>query len=149
MNPRVSPPVALADFCRIPAGFRRPRTFFFMIIFPFHPSWTEVSALLGRAIGRVSTQLGDRNGWPSRTDYLDQTGSITSVQAVYVPADDLTIRHSHNRPPRRYRCPLATLSRTGHLSAVGPLNQPVILDPRVVGDDHYAVARSVKSIATL
>ena len=61
-------------------------------IFRFVQAGSEVSALLGRMPSAVGYQptLSNRNGWITRTNYFDKRWSITSIQAVYVPADDLT-----------------------------------------------------------
>jgi len=120
-------------------------------IFRFVQAGSEVSALLGRmpsAVGyqpNLATELGELEERITST----KKGSITSVQAVYVPADDFT----DPAPATTFSHLDATtnLSRAltdmGIYPAVDPLSSfSRILDPRVVGDDHYRVARRVKEI---
>jgi F-type H+/Na+-transporting ATPase subunit beta len=120
-------------------------------IFRFVQAGSEVSALLGRmpsAVGyqpNLNTEIGELEERITST----KTGSITSVQAVYVPADDYT----DPAPAATFTHLDATtnLSRQiverGIYPAVDPLaSASRILDPRVVGQEHYAVARGVKSI---
>ena len=120
-------------------------------IFRFVQAGSEVSALLGRmpsAVGyqpNLATELGELQERITST----KKGSITSVQAIYVPADDLT----DPAPATTFSHLDATLvlsrqvAELGLYPAVDPLaSYSRILDPRVVGDDHYNVARSVKSI---
>ncbi len=120
-------------------------------IFRFTQAGSEVSALLGRmpsAVGyqpNLSTELGELQERITST----KKGSITSVQAIYVPADDLTdpapaTTFSHLDANLVLSRQVAEL---GLYPAVDPLaSYSRILDPRVVGEDHYNVARSVKSI---
>jgi F-type H+-transporting ATPase subunit beta len=120
-------------------------------IFRFTQAGSEVSALLGRmpsAVGyqpNLSTEMGELQERITST----KKGSITSVQAIYVPADDLT----DPAPATTFSHLDATtvLSRQlveiGIYPAVDPLTSTSrILDPRIVGPEHYSVARSVKAI---
>ena len=120
-------------------------------IFRFVQAGSEVSALLGRmpsAVGyqpNLNTEIGELEERITST----KSGSITSVQAVYVPADDYT----DPAPAATFSHLDATtnLSRQiverGIYPAVDPLASfSRILDPRVVGEEHYNVARSVKSV---
>jgi F-type H+-transporting ATPase subunit beta len=120
-------------------------------IFRFVQAGSEVSALLGRmpsAVGyqpNLNTEIGELEERITST----KTGSITSVQAVYVPADDYT----DPAPAATFTHLDATtnLSRQiverGIYPAVDPLASfSRILDPRIVGAEHYAVARGVKSV---
>ena len=120
-------------------------------IFRFVQAGSEVSALLGRmpsAVGyqpNLATELGELQERITST----KKGSVTSVQAIYVPADDLT----DPAPATTFSHLDATLvlsrqvAELGLYPAVDPLaSYSRILDPRVVGEDHYNVARSVKSI---
>lgn len=125
--------------------------FFIDNIFRFTQAGSEVSALLGRipsAVGyqpTLGTEMGNLQERITSTD----KGSVTSVQAVYVPADDLTdpapaTTFSHldstvvlNR----------SLSEIGIYPAVDPLDSSsTILDPNIVGKDHYEVAREVQRV---
>ena len=120
-------------------------------IFRFTQAGSEVSALLGRmpsAVGyqpNLSTEMGELEERITST----KKGSITSVQAIYVPADDLT----DPAPATTFSHLDATtvLSRQlveiGIYPAVDPLaSTSTILDPRIVGQEHYRVARAVKAI---
>jgi F-type H+-transporting ATPase subunit beta len=120
-------------------------------IFRFTQAGSEVSALLGRmpsAVGyqpNLSTEMGELEERITST----KKGSITSVQAIYVPADDLT----DPAPATTFSHLDATtvLSRQlveiGIYPAVDPLaSTSRILDPRIVGQEHYRVARAVKAI---
>jgi F-type H+-transporting ATPase subunit beta len=120
-------------------------------IFRFVQAGSEVSALLGRmpsAVGyqpNLNTEIGELQERITST----KSGSITSVQAIYVPADDYT----DPAPAATFTHLDATtnLSRQiverGIYPAVDPLaSYSRILDPRIVGAEHYAVARGVKSI---
>src|SRR5471032_771278 len=120
-------------------------------IFRFTQVGSEVSALLGRmpsAVGyqpNLATEIGELQERITST----KNGSITSVQAIYVPADDYT----DPAPAATFAHLDATtnLSRQiverGIFPAVDPLASfSRILDPRIVGQEHYAVARSVKSV---
>jgi F-type H+-transporting ATPase subunit beta len=110
-----------------------------------------VSALLGRMPSAVGYQptLGTEMGELQERITSTQTGSITSVQAIYVPADDLT----DPAPATTFSHLDATtvLSRRivelGIYPAVDPLDSTSrILDPRVLGDEHYNVARQIQTI---
>ena len=118
-------------------------------IFRFTQAGSEVSALLGRipsAVGyqpTLSTDMGELQERITST----RKGSITSVQAIYVPADDLT----DPAPATAFTHLDATtvlsrrISELGIYPAVDPLDSTSrILDPGVVGDEHYAVARGVQ-----
>ncbi len=120
-------------------------------IFRFTQAGSEVSALLGRmpsAVGyqpNLSTEMGELQERITST----KKGSITSVQAIYVPADDLT----DPAPATTFSHLDATtvLSRQivekGIYPAVDPLaSTSRVLDPRIVGEEHYNVARSVKAV---
>ncbi len=120
-------------------------------IFRFVQAGSEVSALLGRMPSAVGYQptLGTDVGELQDRITSTKTGSITSVQAIYVPADDLT----DPAPATTFAHLDATtvLSReiasAGIYPAVDPLNSTsTILDPRVVGQEHYDVANQVKLI---
>jgi F-type H+-transporting ATPase subunit beta len=125
--------------------------FFIDNIFRFTQAGSEVSALLGRMPSAVGYQpnLATEMGGLQERITSTKTGSITSVQAVYVPADDLTdpapaTTFGHLDATVVLSRPLAEL---GIYPAVDPLESTsIILDPRVVGDDHYAVARSVQKV---
>ncbi|HRN85015.1 MAG TPA: F0F1 ATP synthase subunit beta [Hyphomicrobium sp.] len=125
--------------------------FFVDNIFRFTQAGSEVSALLGRipsAVGYQPTLATDMGALQERIT-TTQKGSITSVQAIYVPADDLT----DPAPATSFAHLDATtvLSRSiaekGIYPAVDPLDSTSrMLDPRIVGEEHYAVARQVQSI---
>src|SRR5213594_4142285 len=118
-------------------------------IFRFTQAGSEVSALLGRmpsAVGyqpNLATEMGELQERITST----KNGSITSIQAIYVPADDYTdpapaTTFSHLDATTNLSRQIAEL---GIYPAVDPLaSTSRILDPRVVGEEHYAVARSVK-----
>ncbi len=118
-------------------------------IFRFTQAGSEVSALLGRipsAVGyqpTLATEMGELQERITTTD----KGSITSVQAIYVPADDLT----DPAPATAFAHLDATtvlsrqIAELGIYPAVDPLDSTSrILDPQVVGDEHYKVARDVQ-----
>jgi len=120
-------------------------------IFRFVQAGSEVSALLGRmpsAVGyqpNLATELGELEERITST----RKGSITSVQAIYVPADDFT----DPAPATTFSHLDATtnlsraLTEMGIYPAVDPLaSYSRILDPRVIGEEHYSVARRVKEI---
>ncbi len=120
-------------------------------IFRFTQAGSEVSALLGRipsAVGyqpTLSTDMGELQERITST----KKGSITSVQAIYVPADDLT----DPAPATAFSHLDATtvlsraISELGIYPAVDPLDSTSrILDPQVVGDEHYQVAREVQRV---
>ncbi len=119
-------------------------------IFRFVQAGSEVSALLGRMPSAVGYQptLGTEMGELQERITSTKEGSITSIQAVYVPADDLT----DPAPATTFAHLDATtvlsrgLASKGIYPAVDPLNSTsTMLQPSVVGDDHYSVARSVQS----
>ena len=120
-------------------------------IFRFTQAGSEVSALLGRipsAVGYQPTLATDMGALQERIT-TTQNGSITSVQAVYVPADDLT----DPAPATTFAHLDATtvlsreISELGIYPAVDPLDSTSrILDPQVVGERHYKVARDVQNI---
>lgn len=120
-------------------------------IFRFTQAGSEVSALLGRMPSAVGYQPTLQTEMGALQERITSTknGSITSVQAVYVPADDLT----DPAPATTFAHLDATtvLSRSivelGIYPAVDPLESTSrILDPRIVGDEHYKVARGVQEI---
>ena len=125
--------------------------FFVDNIFRFTQAGSEVSALLGRipsAVGyqpTLATEMGNLQERITST----KKGSITSVQAIYVPADDLT----DPAPATSFAHLDATtvlnrsIAEQGIYPAVDPLDSTSrILDPRIVGEEHYAVARQVQEI---
>ncbi|OGU00606.1 MAG: F0F1 ATP synthase subunit beta [Geobacteraceae bacterium GWC2_48_7] len=120
-------------------------------IFRFTQAGSEVSALLGRipsAVGyqpTLATEMGELQERITST----KKGSITSVQAIYVPADDLT----DPAPATAFAHLDATtvlsrqIAELGIYPAVDPLDSTSrILDPQVIGDEHYAIARSVQYV---
>ena len=125
--------------------------FFVDNIFRFTQAGSEVSALLGRipsAVGYQPTLATDMGAMQERITTTTK-GSITSVQAIYVPADDLT----DPAPATSFAHLDATtvLSRSiaekGIYPAVDPLDSTSrIMEPRIVGDEHYGVAREVQEI---
>ena len=125
--------------------------FFVDNIFRFTQAGSEVSALLGRipsAVGYQPTLATDMGALQERIT-TTQKGSITSVQAIYVPADDLT----DPAPATSFAHLDATtvlsrgIAEKGIYPAVDPLDSNSrMLDPRIVGEEHYAVARRVQEI---
>jgi F-type H+-transporting ATPase subunit beta len=125
--------------------------FFVDNIFRFTQAGSEVSALLGRipsAVGYQPTLATDMGALQERIT-TTKKGSITSVQAIYVPADDLT----DPAPATSFAHLDATtvlsrqIAELGIYPAVDPLDSTSrILDPRVVGDEHYGVAREVQRV---
>ena len=125
--------------------------FFIDNIFRFTQAGSEVSALLGRipsAVGYQPTLATDMGALQERITTTNK-GSITSVQAIYVPADDLT----DPAPATSFSHLDATtvlnraISEKGIYPAVDPLDSNSrILDPQVVGEDHYRVAREVQRV---
>jgi len=120
-------------------------------IFRFTQAGSEVSALLGRmpsAVGyqpNLATELGELQERITAT----KTGSVTSIQAIYVPADDFT----DPAPATTFahldaNVNLArALTEIGIYPAVDPLDSTSqLIDPRVISDEHYAVARDVRRI---
>src|SRR5215510_4218869 len=125
--------------------------FFVDNIFRFTQAGSEVSALLGRipsAVGYQPTLATDMGALQERITSTNK-GSITSVQAIYVPADDLT----DPAPATSFAHLDATtvlsraLTELGIYPAVDPLDSTSrMMDPRVVGEDHYQVARDVQRV---
>jgi len=125
--------------------------FFVDNIFRFTQAGSEVSALLGRipsAVGYQPTLATDMGALQERITSTKK-GSITSVQAIYVPADDLT----DPAPATSFAHLDATtvLSRAISEKAIFPAVDPLdstsrMMDPRVIGDEHYAVARDVQKV---
>ena len=120
-------------------------------IYRYTLAGTEVSALLGRMPSAVGYQptLAEEMGVLQERITSTKTGSITSFQAVYVPADDLT----DPSPATTFAHLDATLvlsrqiAELGIYPAVDPLDSTSrILDPNVIGNEHYEVARSVQSV---
>ncbi|MFA5777101.1 MAG: F0F1 ATP synthase subunit beta [Parcubacteria group bacterium] len=120
-------------------------------IFRFTQAGSEVSALLGRIPSAVGYQptLAEEMGELQERITSTQKGSITSVQAVYVPADDLTdpapaTTFGHLDSTVVLSRPLSEL---GIYPAVDPLDSSsTILDPNIVGEEHYQVARGVQQV---
>src|SRR5512146_3132176 len=141
--------LTLAEYFRDEEG--QDVLFFVDNIFRFTQAGSEVSALLGRipsAVGYQPTLATDMGALQERIT-TTKKGSITSVQAIYVPADDLT----DPAPATSFAHLDATtvLSRAiaekGIYPAVDPLDSTSrMLDPRVVGEEHYGVARRVQAI---
>jgi F-type H+-transporting ATPase subunit beta len=125
--------------------------FFVDNIFRFTQAGSEVSALLGRipsAVGYQPTLATDMGALQERITST-KNGSITSVQAIYVPADDLT----DPAPATSFAHLDATtvlsraISELGIYPAVDPLDSSSrLMDPAVVGEEHYMVARSVQNV---
>ena len=120
-------------------------------IFRFTQAGSEVSALLGRMPSAVGYQpnLASEMGELQERITSTKNGSITSVQAIYVPADDYT----DPAPATAFAHLDATtnlsraISELGIYPAVDPLaSTSRILDPRIIGDEHYGVAQQVKGI---
>jgi len=120
-------------------------------VFRFTQAGSEVSALLGRmpsAVGYQPTLLSEMGAMQERITSTKK-GSITSVQAIYVPADDYTdpapaTTFAHLDATTNLSRQIAEL---GIYPAVDPLaSSSRILDPRIIGDEHYNVARAVKQI---
>jgi F-type H+-transporting ATPase subunit beta len=120
-------------------------------VFRFTQAGSEVSALLGRmpsAVGYQPTLLSEMGQMQERITST-KNGSITSVQAIYVPADDYT----DPAPATTFAHLDATTNLSRQIAELGiyPAVDPLastsrILDPRVIGDEHYNVARSVKQV---
>jgi F-type H+-transporting ATPase subunit beta len=120
-------------------------------VFRFTQAGSEVSALLGRmpsAVGYQPTLLSEMGQMQERITSTKK-GSITSVQAIYVPADDYT----DPAPATTFAHLDATTNLSRQVAELGiyPAVDPLastsrILDPRVIGEEHYAVARSVKQV---
>ena len=141
--------LTLAEYFRDEEG--QDVLFFVDNIFRFTQAGSEVSALLGRipsAVGYQPTLATDMGTLQERIT-TTKKGSITSVQAIYVPADDLT----DPAPATSFAHLDATtvLSRSIAEMAIFPAVDPLdstsrVLDPRVVGDEHYTVARDVQKV---
>ena len=141
--------LTMAEYFRDKGG--KDVLLFFDNIFRFTQAGSEVSALLGRMPSAVGYQPTLQTEMGALQERITSTrnGSITSVQAVYVPADDLT-----DPAPATTFAHLdatTTLSRSiseqGIYPAVDPLDSTSrILDPRIVGEEHYEVARGVQAI---
>ena len=141
--------LTVAEFFRDVKG--QDVLFFVDNIFRFTQAGSEVSALLGRIPSAVGYQptLATEMGAMQERITSTKKGSITSVQAVYVPADDLT----DPAPATTFAHLDATtvlsrqIAEMGIYPAVDPLDSTSrILDPQVVGEEHYKVARRVQSI---
>jgi F-type H+-transporting ATPase subunit beta len=141
--------LTLAEYFRDKEG--QDVLFFVDNIFRFTQAGSEVSALLGRipsAVGYQPTLATDMGNLQERITTTSK-GSITSVQAIYVPADDLTdpapaTSFSHLDATTVLSRQIAEL---GIYPAVDPLDSTSrILDPRIVGEEHYRVARDVQKI---
>jgi F-type H+-transporting ATPase subunit beta len=141
--------LTLAEYFRDEEG--QDVLFFVDNIFRFTQAGSEVSALLGRipsAVGYQPTLATDMGQLQERIT-TTRKGSITSVQAIYVPADDLT----DPAPATSFAHLDATtvlsrqIAELGIYPAVDPLDSTSrMLDPRVVGDEHYKVARDVQRV---
>ena len=141
--------LTLAEYFRDKEG--KDVLFFIDNIFRFTQACSEVSALLGRIPSAVGYQptLATEMGKMQERITSTTRGSITSVQAVYVPADDLT----DPAPATTFAHLDSTvvlsrgLSELGIYPAVDPLDSSsTILDPRIVGQEHYEIARGVQKI---
>ncbi len=125
--------------------------FFIDNIFRFTQAGSEVSALLGRipsAVGYQPTLSSEMGNMQERITSTDK-GSVTSVQAVYVPADDLTDPAPANTFAHLDSTVVLnrSLSEIGIYPAVDPLDSSsTILDPNIVGADHYNVSREVQRV---
>jgi len=141
--------LTLAEYFRDEEG--QDVLFFVDNIFRFTQAGSEVSALLGRipsAVGYQPTLATDMGALQERIT-TTKKGSITSVQAIYVPADDLT----DPAPATSFAHLDATtvlsrqIAELGIYPAVDPLDSTSrLLDPRVIGEDHYGVARNVQRV---
>ena len=141
--------LTLAEYFRDEEG--QDVLFFVDNIFRFTQAGSEVSALLGRipsAVGYQPTLATEMGNLQERITSTNK-GSITSVQAIYVPADDLT----DPAPATSFAHLDATtvlsrqIAELGIYPAVDPLDSTSrILDPRVLGEEHYQVARSVQEV---
>ena len=141
--------LTLAEYFRDEEG--QDVLFFVDNIFRFTQAGSEVSALLGRipsAVGYQPTLATDMGALQERITTTTK-GSITSVQAIYVPADDLT----DPAPATSFAHLDATtvlsrqIAELGIYPAVDPLDSSSrMLDPRIVGDRHYEVARNVQEV---
>ena len=141
--------LTMAEYFRDEEG--RDVLLFIDNIFRFTQAGSEVSALLGRMPSAVGYQptLGTEMGELQERITSTKKGSVTSVQAIYVPADDLT----DPAPATAFAHLDATtvlerkIAELGIYPAVDPLaSTSRILDPRVIGDRHYRVARNVQEV---
>ncbi len=141
--------LTLAEYFRDQEG--QDVLFFVDNVFRFTQAGSEVSALLGRipsAVGYQPTLATDMGAMQERITSTNK-GSITSVQAIYVPADDLT----DPAPATSFAHLDATtvlsrqIAELGIYPAVDPLDSTSqVLDPRIVGEEHYTTAREVQRI---
>ncbi len=141
--------LSMAEYFRDEEG--RDLLLFIDNIFRFTQAGSELSALLGRmpsAVGYQPTLASEMGNLQERITSTDK-GSITSVQAVYVPADDLT----DPAPATTFSHLDSTvvlsraLSELGIYPAVDPLDSTsTVLDPNIVGEEHYSVARQVQQV---
>ncbi|MBU0545980.1 F0F1 ATP synthase subunit beta [Patescibacteria group bacterium] len=141
--------LSMAEYFRDEEG--RDLLLFIDNIFRFTQAGSEVSALLGRmpsAVGYQPTLASEMGGLQERITSTDK-GSITSVQAVYVPADDLT----DPAPATTFAHLDSTvvlnrsLTELGIYPAVDPLDSSsTVLDPNIVGEDHYKTALEVQRV---
>ncbi|MBQ6542617.1 MAG: F0F1 ATP synthase subunit beta, partial [Lachnospiraceae bacterium] len=145
--------LTLAESFRDSAGTDGPRDILFFIdnIFRFTQAGSEVSALLGRVPSAVGYQPTLQTEMGALQERITSTknGSVTSVQAVYVPADDLT----DPAPANTFAHLDATtvlarsIAELGIYPAVDPLaSTSRVLDPRIVGQEHYETARRVQEV---
>ena len=145
--------LTVAEYFRDGAGDGQGKDVLFFVdnIFRFTQAGSEVSALLGRMPSAVGYQptLASEMGTMQERITSTKNGSITSVQAVYVPADDLT----DPAPATTFAHLDATtvlsraISELGIYPAVDPLDSSSrLMDPAVVGEEHYQVARDVQGI---
>ena len=141
--------LTMAEYFRDTEG--KDVLFFVDNIFRFTQAGSEVSALLGRIPSAVGYQptLAEEMGKLQERITSTKKGSVTSVQAVYVPADDLT----DPAPATTFGHLDSTvvlsrgLSELGIYPAVDPLDSSsTILDPKIVGEEHYFVARGVQKV---
>ncbi len=141
--------LTMAEYFRDTEG--KDVLFFVDNIFRFTQAGSEVSALLGRIPSAVGYQptLAEEMGKLQERITSTKKGSVTSVQAVYVPADDLT----DPAPATTFGHLDSTvvlsrgLSELGIYPAVDPLDSSsTILDPKIVGEEHYIVARGVQKV---
>ena len=141
--------LTLAEYFRDEQG--QDVLFFVDNIFRFTQAGSEISALLGRipsAVGYQPTLATDMGALQERITSTNK-GSITSVQAIYVPADDLT----DPAPATSFAHLDATtvlsrqIAELGIYPAIDPLDSTSrIMDPRIVGEEHYQVARDVQRV---
>jgi F-type H+-transporting ATPase subunit beta len=141
--------LTLAEYFRDQEG--QDVLFFVDNVFRFTQAGSEVSALLGRipsAVGYQPTLATDMGAMQERITSTKK-GSITSVQAIYVPADDLT----DPAPATSFAHLDATtvlsrqIAELGIYPAVDPLDSTSrVLDPQIIGEEHYAVAREVQRV---